>query len=716
MDEDQDLSQRREESPKDQLLREIREDYSYFRDFWRENYEEAKTDLQYVSGDPWPSKDRQLREDNGRPVLSPDELEQYLNAAINNLRQNPRGIKVEPKGGQATDENAERRQAIIRNIEYDSTAQAAYTNAYSGAINCGFGFFRVTTKRIGKEGEVEPRIKIIGNPMSVMMDPNAKEADFSDQKRCFVIDVLRKSDFGRLYPKAQKRSFTTDDLKTAPDWFEAENIVVAEYWRIDGYDEDGEGGKVTQYITNGLEILETRKWAGSRIPIIPVLGKEVYVPKGGKMSRMFYSMVRKARGPQMMLAYIASQEAEEYGMAPRAPFVGAVGQFETDKDSWATLNKVPRAYVQYDPIIDQASQTPFPAPTRPQFVPNAQAYEVAYERWRRSLQAAMGITPLPTAAQRQNEKSGVALERIETQQAVGAYHFTANFELSLQNAGFQLNELITQVIDTPRQIAGRGQDDEQKLLHVVPGGQPQEALPEGAEMFDPSAGEFDVTISTGPSFQSQREAASEFADLLVQQIDALPVAPEAKAKLLALSVKLKNIGPLGDEMADILDPQAAQNIPPQVQAQMAKLQQQLQVAHQLGTQLYQKVQELEFEKKAHIVDNQGKMALEKLRIEASITTAEINTKAQILTERIEFVHDMLKQLVKQGHDGHMKAADIAHEAGMAGLNAKHASDLADQTAAAASAQSAQDAGQASDQSAQDAAQSQAATENDAAEG
>ena len=211
----------------DDLLRDIREDYTYYRDFWRENHNEAKIDLRFVSGDPWEPDERRAREDNNRPVLSPDELDQYLNATINNLRQNKRAIKVNPKGGGATDQDAERRSAIIRGIEYASNAQSAYTNAFECAINCGMGFFRVTTKVISKEDEVEPRIKIIENPLSVLLDPNSKEADFSDQKRCFVMDVIRKRDFQRKYPKAEKRSFSAEDMSAAPDWFSAENILIA---------------------------------------------------------------------------------------------------------------------------------------------------------------------------------------------------------------------------------------------------------------------------------------------------------------------------------------------------------------------------------------------------------------------------------------------------------------------------------------------------------
>ena len=53
-----DEKNRPNEKPEDKLIREIREDYSYFRDYWRENYDEAKTDLQFVGGDPWDSKSR----------------------------------------------------------------------------------------------------------------------------------------------------------------------------------------------------------------------------------------------------------------------------------------------------------------------------------------------------------------------------------------------------------------------------------------------------------------------------------------------------------------------------------------------------------------------------------------------------------------------------------------------------------------------------------
>jgi hypothetical protein len=693
----------------DELLREIREDFQYFRDFWSDNHDEWKEDLKYVSGDPWDADARQEREENKRPVLSPDELGQYLNATINNLRQNKRAIKVNPNGSGANDADAEKRSAIIKGIEYKSNAQSAYTNAFENAINCGMGFFRVTTKIISKDNEVHPWIKIIENPLSVLLDPNAKEADFCDQKRCFVMDVMRKRDFVKKFPNAQKRSFEAEDVKAAPDWFQAENILVAEYWRIDDYDENGEGGKVTQYITNGLEILEANEWRGSWIPIIPVTGKKMLVPRGSEIKIIYASMIRLARGSQKMLAYIASQEAEEFGQMPRSPVIGYVGQFETDADAWDSANKVPHTRLMIDPIVDQASGQVLPLPIRSPFIPNAQAYEIAKESWRRSIQASMGITPLPTAAQRQNEKSGVALDKIQSQQAIGSFHFTDNFDRAIENAGRQVNELITLVMDTPRVVGIRNPDDSHDLMPVAPGGQmPQQQPGEQPiapdDAFDPKKGDFDVTISSGMSYQSQRQEAGAFVDLLIQELANLPLPPQAKATLLSKAISLKDIGPIGDEIAKIIDPQGdGEPVPPQAQAAIAQAQQQAHESGQIATQLAQEKQSKMWEHLGKMKEIeakfQGDMALEEKKLQAQLAVAEVETKAQNINERMAAVEELTRQLHDQAHDVAMQAQ--AHQQAQQQMAQQGAQqqDLQAQQADAQSQQSAQEAEQSQEQQA-----------------
>ena len=80
------------------LLKEIRENFEYALRYWKEIREEGDTDMRYVSGDPWDESEKKLREAQKRPCLVFDELNQYTNQLINDVRQNKRAVKVDPTG------------------------------------------------------------------------------------------------------------------------------------------------------------------------------------------------------------------------------------------------------------------------------------------------------------------------------------------------------------------------------------------------------------------------------------------------------------------------------------------------------------------------------------------------------------------------------------------------------------------------------------------
>jgi hypothetical protein len=677
------------------LLKGLREDFAYAKSYWQENYEEAEKDIDCVLCIP-PEDFRNDRA--GRPCLWPDEISQYVNQTNNNLRQTKRAIKVSPRSEDAKDVDAEHRQAYIQGIEYASKAQSIYATAFESCVECGFGYWRVHLVVTGPNGEQEPRIRRIPNWATVLPDPDARESDFSDSNMYFVTDSMRQSTFASRYPKAKKRSFDGADIEKAPGWLEGDQITVAEWWkREETVDEDGvKHYTVTQRITNGLEILETNEWIGSWIPIVGCFGLEKYKRAGGTSKRIFLSLVRRARGSQQMLAYIASQEAEEFGMAPRAPLQGYKGQFDSTMHKY--LNKIPQAYVEFLLPTDWEPQWgPPPLPTRPQFVPNAQAYEIAFERWRRSIQASMGVMPLPSAAQQQNEKSGIALGKIQSQESIGSFHFTDNFVRALTNTGIQLNELITELakLDSlPGQVLGIDQKGQDKTLRIAPqtgdsgqsadGSEQQAAdsqhLPE-ADLFFAHRGEFEVAISDGPSDLSQRDEVSEFVDTLLQTLPSLGLPPQLMQQIIAIAIRLKNVGTYGDEIADMLAPPNQQSIPPQARAMVMQAQAQLQ-------QAMAEIQQLKLEKAGKVVEIQGKMAQADKDNETKVLIAEIETKAQDVRERMAAWEDMMSQFHDQAHDVAMQqqqqqAAQQAQQA-QAALQAQQAGP-------AASAQQAQPA-------------------------
>lgn len=704
--------------------KEIREAFTEYTSEWLDIRNEGDTDMRYLAGDPWPPEDRAAREDAGRPCISLDELSQYINQYNNSLRQNKRAIQVIPKGDGANDADATRRENMIRGIENDCNAQEAYITMAENGASRSEGYLLLRTEErdnISLDDEPDASmfdqrivIKRVANTKTILLNPLYEKADASDVEDAFVSRRIRKSEFARKYPKAEKVSFTSGDMRQAKDWIGDKDLQIAEYWKVhksyrtlilfdggqtlgpmalweDELDKKPESAKVLkerrveiktvmQYPTNGLEVLDELPWAGSRIPIVACFGKELWVDEGSGPKRKLLSMIRLARDPQMLFAYMCTQEAEEAGMSPKAAYMGYAGQFEKSKAAWELINKQPFSYIEVDQVTDGATGQVLPLPQRVQWTPNFQEYEVAKDSIRRSIQAAMGITPLPTAAQRDSEKSGVALEKISQQESIGSFHFTDNFDRALQNLGWQVNELISEIYDTQREVPIEKADGTYATLHTVgstshpiqDGAYDVQGIPHNEQTGEPQEhlhtgkGNFDVTISTGPSYQSQREQASEFVDHLIANWQQLGIPAPLAQKILALGIKLKDIGPIGDAIQELLDPPSDMSgFPPAAQAAISQLNAQLQ-------QLQQENQALHMDRAAKVLEQQTKLQIEDKRgqqktqeqaakfitamseadkdRETKLAVAEITTKAQNEQQRDQILADLEAQFHQQAQE------------------------------------------------------------------
>ena len=657
------------------LLERIRKRYDYMKTAWRVVREEKREDMRYLSGDGWDPKERRAREGAKRPIISMDELNQYVNQIVNDVRINKRSGNMLPEGDGANDKTAELRESKIRQIESESKAQGAYCYAYEGAVSGGYGAI-IIRKRFSKTGtwDQEVRIERVPNADSILIDPDFKEADASDIQDAFIIDRMSREQFAREFPGAKVVSFTPEISSiTGADWIGDDFIQVAEYWyveksyreifRLDNGSDTGftvyrdecdvvhkgeaqigpytykilnrrkeEKVRVCQCRTNGVEILDESGWDGHYIPIIMCLGKEQWVDDGSGAKRRLVSAVRLARDPQQVYNYYRTCEAELIGSAPKTPYRGYVGQFHKP-EMWQSVNRVPRAYLEANAYTDQypyeAGKPPLPLPQRENFEPAIQALEIGAESARRAIMSAMGISPLPTSAQRQNEKSGVALERIQSQQAQGAYHFIDSYDRFLAHAWRVMDDLLPTVYDAARTTALQKRDG---TVQVVPINQPiykPDAAPDAKpEVLDMTAGNHGVTISTGPSYQSEREEATDFAaqiaspDMLVAALSGNPKA----AKIVALAIKLRNGGPIMDQIADVIDPENPEG-PGGQPMDPAALMQQVQQLQQAVMQLQQLAnKEAAATERVQIqVDSKERIAQEEIRSKERIATARNRT-------------------------------------------------------------------------------------------
>ena len=709
------------------LLKKIRGRYRYGMDKWRRNRDEGQKNIRYVAGDPWDDVDKKERA--GRPTVCPDELNQYVNQVVNTARQNPRGIKVDPAGDDATQKLAEYRENRIRAIEYGCNASEVYINGLQAAVERNIGYWKVSRYYVSDDSdEQEINVLPVQNPDAVLIDPDYKELDGSDIKWAFELDKLTLDDFEEEYPNAEKRSFSAEDFgDDGGYWYDGKSIVIASYWEVKTVERKvGKKNRtvgqrtIQQYVTNGVEIL--KKGAvqpGPYIPIIPVFGKELWVAYGeggSSAERVLISLVSLARDPQKALAYVMSAMLENVGQLPKTSWIGAVGQFQTDKDAWDTINTAIHPYAQYDQVTD-ASGAPVGPPQRTPLAPDFAAYSTGADICRRAIQSAMGVNALPTQAQRQNQKSGVALEKIQSEQAIGSYHLVDSYDRAIKLTGRIINEWLAEIDLGEIQKPVREADGKHKLVHinrpVMPEkmkslqseGADDEVVYEGDHEYHfPIAddkGRYQVTISSGPSHESQREEGSEFVDSLLSNLKDLPAPGTPAAKIVALGIRLKQLGPLGDQMADILDPP---NQTAQQQAQTAQMQQQLQQAQEQAQAQTQLIQKLMMERQGKVIENQGKMALAHIDHQADlseanmdretkIAVAEIQTQAQNQQQRQQTYDDLQAQFHDQAHDVALQATQQSHEAQMGQQQAAAAQQQQAQGAQAQSAQSAQDAAQ-----------------------
>ena len=600
----------KEEKIDQSIHKEALEDFKLCQDVSNDNRNDALDDLNFGRlGKQWPEKVKKQREDQGRPCLTINRLPTFIRQIVNDARQNKPQIKVHPVDDQADIETAKIYDGLIRNIETISRADIAYDTAIDYAASMGFGYIRVVIDYTCDDSfEKDILIERVANSFSVYEDPHSKSADGSDWNIAFVTETMSKKQFKEEYPDAEPIDFEADaaDQKML-DWFSEDSVRVAEYWKrtkvidilyllsdnsivkksqyeenFDVFQQAGitiidqreiESYKVKRYVINGKEILKEDDWPGIYIPIIPVYGEEINVQ--GK--RILQSLIRQAKDSQQNFNYWRSCATELVALAPKAPWVGPVGAFKKD-DGWNTANTENHPYLEYDGQIPPQRQ-PFAG------MPAGALQEAASAA--DDLKSILGMYDASLGA-RSNETSGRAIMARQKEGDTSTFNFTDNLNRAIRQVGAVLINLIPSVYSKPRIIRILGEDGTPKNVpvnqnvmidqkgEIIGQGKP---IPEDAisRIYDLTAGKYDLTVSSGPSFNTRREEA---AFQMTEFVRAFPQAAPVIGDILA-----KNLDwPGADEIADrlkainpVLQKEQHANQPPPPDPEMIKNQQKMQM-------------------------------------------------------------------------------------------------------------------------------------------
>lgn len=331
----------------------------------------------------------------------------------------------------------------------------------------------------------------------------------------------------------------------------------------------------------GYDVLEETVWAGTTIPIIPVIG-DSYIIKG---KRHFEGVVRQAKDPQRMYNYWASAETEMIALAPRAPFIGAAGTFENYEEQWRQANVRSVPYLEYNVMTSDGQQAP--APTRNQYEPPVMAITNARAQSVEDLKATTGIYD-PSLGISSKEESGVAVLARQSQSSVTNFHYVDNLAKSVKLCGQIVLEVLKSVWDVPHNVQMAG--DNPKTYSV---GANNKHDPENGSV-KLGVGDFEVVVEAGKSSTTQRQQSVEVLTTLSQ---ANPAIATACADIIVKTLDIPEAREMAARLQKMLPPELQEgSLPPAAIAQVNQIKQQameqLQNANGMMGQMQQMIAEL----------------------------------------------------------------------------------------------------------------------------
>lgn len=634
------------------FLTEARDLYRADREADQDNIDAALDDLRFTSGDQWDPVALVNRQAIEQPCDTNNTLPQFIGQVVGDRRINQTSVKVLAREDSDVD-IAEIRSDLVRNIWIQSNADRVTNMAFEHEVMCGIGNFRVELD--WTDDDVFDRdifVRGISNPLSVTwdwmsIDPTGKDAD-----HCFVDDLMPRKLFEKLYPDAPIGDFG-DSLLT-DGWVSKDTVKVTEFWRMTtrkrtiALMNDGKVIDITDkspdevipnlfldemqqprirevdckyaqmHLITGFAVLKPAyELKINRLPIIRCNGREV--PVGDK--RVRYGLIRFIKDNCRRQNLWESIKSEILGKAPRQQWIGPADAFEGRERAFR------EAHLTGDPIIkynSKASTAPVPMP--PMQYPAAFAQESAAQG--QKMRDGTGIHEA-NLGMKSNEQSGVAIRARQGEGDVATIVYHDNMDAAVQEAGDVINQLIPQVYDVARTIRVVGPDQEERLQRIND--------PMSKDSVDLSRGKYDVTISTGPAFQTrrveQKVEMSQFAqavgpDVLMPVMDLFMKAMDwAGADEMAERYRKKLIaaGELEDENDEGEGGQGGEEMDPAKMAAMQQQQQAMQM-QQMAAQAQQITMQAEV----------AKAQAEARQAEANAVKAEADAqKAQIEAQRAE---------------------------------------------------------------------------------
>ena len=577
-----------------EILEEARKRASEANIAWQETFDNAEDDELFISGVQWDVASLRAREDEGRPSLVVNQLQQYVSRVAGAQKKQVQEIKISPTesstkeptiktvGGQDM-KLSKVLEGVVRNIQSISNAPAQYKTAFRHSLG-GIGWLRVLTEYSRNDSfDLDIKIEAIPNRWSVLIDPHANESDYSDANYCFISERMTREEFRKRYPNGIAGELGRDS-SIDMYWGDERTITVSEYFRREPIKrtlillssgetvyEDEVKDVLDELLKQGITVVrkrtidtyaivwskitansileKEREFPTTTIPIVPVLGREVNI----RGKKTFQGLITQAKDPQRMLNYWQSAATERISLAPKAPYIAEAGAVQ-GRIEWNTANTKNWSILTYNKGFQ---------PPRREAPPSMPVAEMNMaQNMQQSIQSSIGIYDA-SIGKAGNETSGRAILARQSEADSGTFEFTDNLANAMRRIGILLVEMIPKVYDTERILRIKNQDgsgDFVEINKVIK----DEQTDKEVVIHDLAMGKYDVTVTTGSSYATKR---IETADSMLQFMQAVPQAAQVAADLVAENMDFNNSEAIAGRLKKMLPPNL---LSPEEQEEIAK--------------------------------------------------------------------------------------------------------------------------------------------------
>lgn len=585
--------------PDEKLLKEAEERFDRAVTFESRNRKQAVEDLQFLDGNQWPADVARQREIKRRPMMVFNRLPGLVDQVVGDAIQTKTSIQVVAVGGTAENvtnldgtkdyDLAEIVSGLIRDIEYKSNAQDAYLWAEQNCVECGYGAFRIKSRYVDDDVfEQELCVEKVFNQFSVYLDPIALLKGPEHMEWGFVIEELIREEFEEKYPNRDKDRHSWEKTGVGDEsslWVTEDNMRVVDYFRVvtgeaticllsDGRvidkaevaavvdelemmgvqvvdERKTDRRRVEQYKLGGGVVLDKSEWPGRYIPIVPVYGKTL----NNEGYPVLRGLIRHSKDAQRAYNYWRTSSAEYVALQPKAPFIGTAKQFGKFENLWKSANLENFSYIPYEPD-DQAPGAPqrqMPPPPPTGMVQEAMSAADDIKATSSIYDASVGASG--------NETSGRAIlaRQSEGDTATSAFHDA--MRSAIRYAGTVIVDALPYIYDTDRVIRIRGLDESEDYVRINETIVDEETG-ESVDVANLAAQKFDLKVTTGAPFNTQRQEA------VTSMLELFRVAPDLAQ--LAADIMARNMDWPG---ADELTERIKRTMPPEITGDKDALQQ-----------------------------------------------------------------------------------------------------------------------------------------------